>query len=126
MVTSTFDALFTTGHKFYGYMDRFVNIPGSTGNQGLIDAALKNDTKVGSGNLHAALHYFMYSNPFSGVDAPIGIELDLVYAVPVAEMAKLVVGASGFLHMGSSADAAADDIETGLCYVGPQFEVVRI
>lgn len=37
----TFNTLFATNHKYYGYMDYFVNIPAATGGLGLQDIMLK-------------------------------------------------------------------------------------
>jgi len=37
----TFNTLYATNHKFYGFADLFLNIPAHTGNLGLQDAALK-------------------------------------------------------------------------------------
>ncbi|MFT7578848.1 MAG: hypothetical protein ACI9MR_000509 [Myxococcota bacterium] len=36
----SFDTLFATNHKFYGEMDFFLNIPGNTGQRGLMDVGL--------------------------------------------------------------------------------------
>jgi hypothetical protein len=117
----SFDTLFATNHKFYGYMDRFLNVPVHTSGRGLIDIALKNDAKVGPGKLHTAAHYFMYATAPDGSDLSnaVGAEIDVVYAMPVAKKVKLVVGASGFIHMGDSID---EDVVGAGNEIGKSFE----
>ena len=102
---STFDTLFATNHKFYGFMDRFLAIPGHTRNGGLIDLALKNDAVVGPGKLHLALHEFIIpSDDRTQRSGALGLEVDLIYTVPITKNAALQAGMGLFFDQGDYKD----------------------
>lgn len=97
----TFNTLYATNHKFYGYMDKFLNIPVHTANGGLIDIALKNEGKVGPGVLALAIHDFMRAaEDANGTSGQVAIEADVTYAVKVHPGAKLVGGVAAWIPQG--------------------------
>jgi hypothetical protein len=105
-----FDTLFATNHAFYGSMDRFLDVPVATQNGGLLDVALKNTAELGPGTLKSDLHYFMWGTESarqhpdgSRFTGPIGIEVDLLYSLPVVEALKVVGGVSLFVDLGDFA-----------------------
>ncbi len=91
-----FNTLYATNHKYYGFMDYFINIPAHTKTAGLQDiiptvsvALLK--------NLQAKLDYHIFSTAqeVSGETA-IGTELDLTVTYGFRKGIKLVGGYSSF------------------------------
>ncbi|NJN24568.1 MAG: alginate export family protein [Cyclobacteriaceae bacterium] len=104
----SFDPLYGTNHKFYGYMDYFYvgNYHGQIGSgvtSGLIDLHLKTNFKMGEkSSLAAALHYFaspakIYKGANPGNDtynASLGTEIDLVYSLALAKDVKFNLGYS--------------------------------
>jgi hypothetical protein len=63
---NSFQASFGTNHKFYGYMDYFINIPSNTFGRGLNDFyltinILPSDSKF---SFSADVHHFMSNRPF--------------------------------------------------------------
>ncbi|MEE8410627.1 MAG: hypothetical protein V3T05_13575, partial [Myxococcota bacterium] len=99
--SAAFDTLFATNHKFYGAMDRFTNVPVDTKNGGLVDIAIKNKTRIGSGTLEVAVHEFILAKRDTvGRKGLIGLEVDVVYTVPLHERVKLIAGAGGFMDQG--------------------------
>jgi hypothetical protein len=75
---SSFDPMFHTGHKFYGFMDYFITIPTHTGNRGLTDVLLRASFKFSdafSGN--AWIHHFSTAKTVNG-ESGLGQEIDLV------------------------------------------------
>ncbi|MGK7311585.1 MAG: alginate export family protein [Candidatus Longimicrobiales bacterium M2_2A_002] len=75
-----FNTLYATNHKFYGYMDLFLDIPTSTNGRGLQDAALKTQWQLADDRtVGADLHTFLVAAG-DGLDSGhIGTELDLTY-----------------------------------------------
>ena len=73
-----FDTLFATNHKFYGFMDFFLNIPANTGQQGLVDLMLKGEMKVAA-NAKLALHLHNFSL-FEGNSKKLGQEVDAIFS----------------------------------------------
>ena len=79
----SFNTLYATNHKFYGYMDYFLAIPTDTKQRGLMD---------GHGRIGAAfnnklsssldIHYFLLANEYklanATIDKPLGLEADLI------------------------------------------------
>ena len=93
-----FDTLFATNHKFYGYMDLFLNIPVQTAGRGLQDLAVKTSYDLGEGrSLGADLHTFHLAAA-DGLDTGhIGEELDLTYRWGYAPGVTLTAGVSYFV-----------------------------
>lgn len=71
-----FDTLFATNHKFYGFMDYFVNIPKNTNGQGLRDLMVKGTLPLAN-RLKALAHFHNFRAP-KGAVKDFGNELDLV------------------------------------------------
>ncbi len=109
--TGTFDTLFATNHKFYGFQDRFLNLPVHTAGGGLIDLALKNNTKIGEGKLHVAVHEFMLAQDNAAdLSGAIGLEVDIIFTYPIAKALKLQIGESVFMAQGDFKDVYAEEI----------------
>lgn len=93
----SFNTLYATNHKFYGFADLFLNVPVHTAGRGLQDAAIKlaiearDDVRLG-----ADLHHFRVAEPGNGVDARLGEELDLTLAW---EYAPGVTAQGGFSYV---------------------------
>ena len=104
---NVFHASYGTNHKFYGYMDYFINIPNNTYNLGLNDVyASANFSPDGSKfNFDAALHLFMSNqsinitspeNPDGSDENMFGQELDLTIKYAFTKNTNLVWGGSLF------------------------------
>lgn len=76
-IWGTFDTLYDTGHKFYGYMDTYLNATGGdTTYLGLEDIALKTAMNPAANwTVKADYHYF--KTPAENID--LGQELDLTF-----------------------------------------------
>ena len=96
----SFDTLFATNHKFYGFQDLFLNLPLHTKNRGLIDAAVVGWFNEGPLSVSSFLHLFLPAS-FAGADLPMyGVEPDFVVSwKPMAQLA-IEVGASVFFPLG--------------------------
>lgn len=90
-----FDTLFATNHKFYGFMDYFVNIPVDTNQRGLLDIALKTGIKL-SPQAKMDLHLHNFSLAVGGEKA-LGQEIDAVLNYAHNPAAQIQWGASFFL-----------------------------
>ena len=104
----SFDPLYGTNHKFYGYMDYFYvgNPHGQVGNiAGLLDVHVKTKFKTGAkSSLLAHAHYFRSAadlyNPADGNLADsryLGTELDLVFNAKLAAYVDITLGYSQML-----------------------------
>ncbi len=105
---NTFQPTYGTNHKFYGYMDYFINIPGNTFFAGLNDFYLKfnylpKDSKFSFG---ADLHHFMSNqailittaeNPTGTEQNTFGQELDLTVRYNFIKGTTITWGGSVFL-----------------------------
>jgi hypothetical protein len=94
----TFNTLFATNHKFYGYMDYFLNIPAHApaGLQDLhFNASASLSETVG---LSAKIHHFTQTAaPSGGSTAAYGQEVDLTLSYQFADPISVTVGASTFV-----------------------------
>lgn len=96
-----FNTLYATNHKFYGFMDYFINIPASTLNLGLTDihvkAGMSPHKKVG---LNAALHIFNSIEDFTllngDTSTSFGTEIDLTAKYLYKENINFTAGFSFF------------------------------
>ncbi len=101
----SFHTLYATNHKFYGFMDYFLNIPVDTKGGGLIDVFAKMNSSTGSKSFFDAhLHYFLLANrvqdpgdPNNSLDSGLGLELDLVYSLNIQPEVQLKLGWSSML-----------------------------
>ena len=77
-VQRTFDTLYATNHKFYGFADLFLNIPLHTGGAGLQDVAVKfNWTPADGVRFGADFHSFSAAEQGSLTTSHFANELDL-------------------------------------------------
>ena len=97
-----FNTLYATNHKFYGWMDYFLNIPAHTAGGGLIDLQLGASAKIKEkSTLTATAHYFLLANNVADPVSPgvslsrgLGMELDAVYSLNIHKTVNLKVGMS--------------------------------
>ncbi len=102
----SFNPLYGTNHKFYGFMDYFYvgNNHGQNGKtSGLIDVHIKTKFKIGQkSNLAANVHYFsspvkIYKTAGTSGDtfgSTLGTEVDLVYTIALTKDVKFNLGYS--------------------------------
>ena len=104
----SFDPLYGTNHKFYGYIDYFYvgNYHGQAGRgmtSGLIDLHVKTNFNLGEkSSLAADLHYFaspskIYENSNPNNDtygSSLGTEIDLTYSLALTKDVKFSMGYS--------------------------------
>jgi len=98
---TAFNTLYTTGHKFYGWMDYMVSFPAATGDRGLVDAIAQVTWRPARWRVRADLHRFALAADRGGASL-LGWELDLDASRPLARSTRIDLGASLF----SAGDAA--------------------
>jgi hypothetical protein len=107
-----FDTLYDTGHKFYGFMDQFLNRAGAnSGYFGMQDIALKTKMSPKAGwTFKADLHHFRTAVDIAGndgdavattklggkMDPDLGTELDLTLVHKYDSNTKIAVGYSHY------------------------------
>ena len=93
-----FHTLFATNHKFYGYMDYFINIPRDTRNLGLSDLMLKGSISPWQKTTFKAdLHVFGLAEEDPVLEASdLGAEIDLTFVYKYAERVSYTAGVSVF------------------------------
>ncbi|MFQ5674730.1 MAG: alginate export family protein [bacterium] len=90
-----FDTLFATNHKFYGFMDYFVNVPVNTNGQGLVDLMIKAKIPFANKfNFNAHFHNFQAAK---GDEKNLGNELDLILNYKYNAVASFVLGLAFFI-----------------------------
>lgn len=96
---NTFATPFATNHKFYGYMDYFLNIPVDTKNLGLNDFYLTLNYNPENIPLNTSLagHYFMSNKKSSGDENSFGQEFDLTIKYQFLKEVAVTWGGSIFL-----------------------------
>lgn len=100
-VDGSFNPLYGTNHKFYGFMDYFY-VGNGHSNKGLLDFNVKTNFKFGEkSNLLARVHYFMSpvniqdpNDATLNLSSTLGTEIDLVYGVKLHKDVKLNIGYS--------------------------------
>ncbi len=94
--TKAFNTLYATNHKFYGYMDYFLDIPGQLDAAGLVDAILRG-TLITSAKttVRLDLHRFLTAEKRDDRRA-LGTELDAVGRWHLAQPATLELGIAAF------------------------------
>ncbi len=93
-----FDTLFATNHKWYGWMDYFVNIPVHTRGLGLTDILVAYTVPTfGSVTPKLVGHWFLTAQDSAAGNRDLGAEVDAQVVVAIAEGVKLVGGYSLFL-----------------------------
>lgn len=96
----TFNTLYATNHKFYGFMDYFINIPAHTANGGLIDLQLGMNSEIGEkSSILVNTHYFLSANNVAdpnnlgnALSRSLGGEIDAVYNLKIHEMVSFSLG----------------------------------
>jgi len=100
-----FDTLYATNHKYYGFMDFFLNIPANTFGKGLIDSHVKLGVKPHTNLVtNLAVHVFRAAEDFAYTDAnaiqatskSFGTEVDLTAKLKYNEKLGFTFGASIF------------------------------
>jgi hypothetical protein len=92
-----FNTLYATNHRYYGYMDLFLNPAARTRDRGLVDAMLNARAGLGkAGTLEIDLHRFSLANTAGITDGEIGWELDFTYPFRIADAGRFVLGYSAF------------------------------
>lgn len=95
----TFTTPYATNHKFYGHMDKFLNIPA----HGLIDLVFKGSVKA-TPKLRFQLHAHMFRADKSTAtltDKDLGSEIDLDLSYALATNTKLRIGYSHYFKGGA-------------------------
>lgn len=93
-----FDTLYATNHKWYGWMDYFLNIPVHTGGLGLTDALLAYTfPKFGRVIPRLVGHWLMTAEDSAAGNNDLGVEVDTQVVVAIVDGVKLVGGYSLFL-----------------------------
>ena len=96
-VYKAFDTLFAASHKFYGFMDYFVNIPLQTQNRGLQDLMVKLQcVPYKKLTVSVDVHQFMLAKRMMG-DRSYGQEVDITALYSYHEVLRFTLGASLFL-----------------------------
>jgi hypothetical protein len=92
-----FNTLYATNHRYYGYMDLFLNPAARTRDRGLVDAMVNARAGLGGSRvLEIDLHRFSLANT-AGLDSgEIGWELDFTYPFRVADAGRFMLGYSLF------------------------------
>ncbi len=97
MKFKAFDPIYHTGHKFYGFMDYFINIPANTANAGLIDFYARAGFKF-SDQVDASLwiHQMSLSQEVNG-EKGIGQEVDITTLYKYNKFVAFDFGLSAFI-----------------------------
>lgn len=96
-----FDTLYATNHKFYGFMDYFLNIPRDTFLRGLVDSHARAGLNPWAGApLWLVAHWFRSQEKFTlangSTSNDFGSEFDLTFKYPYSENLNFTLGASAF------------------------------
>lgn len=105
----SFHTLYATNHKFYGFMDYFLNIPANTRSGGLTDIYGQVNYKFSSKTaLASTFHYFLLSdnvidpeNLGKAIDKDLGAEIDLVLNYKIMPRVNIKSGWSVMLPSSS-------------------------
>lgn len=106
---NSFNTLYATNHKFYGFMDYFINLPAHTANGGLIDPYARLGYKFSEKiNAYVDYHYFLLennvadpANPSGTLDKGLGSEIDAVFNYNIFPMVNIQAGYSVMLGTSS-------------------------
>jgi len=95
-----FDTLYATNHKFYGYMDYFINIPRDTSLRGLVDLYARAIAHLGPVPTRLDFHLFRSAQDFplstGSTSRDFGYEIDLTLKHIYDEHLTFVLGGSLF------------------------------
>ncbi len=112
-----FNTLYATNHKFYGWMDYFLNIPVDTDGGGLQDYYINVNISTGSkSSLKVFYHQFLLANDVLDLTRPaevlsrnLGGEIDAVFGYKIASYANLNVGWSLYFPTTATAQIRGGD-----------------
>jgi hypothetical protein len=95
----SFETNYSSGHKSFGYMDYFVNIPANTKGLGLNDFYLTSSCKFGESKFSAQLnaHHLMSNQKSSAGEASFGQEVDFILKYDFIKGTVVSWGSSVFL-----------------------------
>lgn len=92
----SFDPVYHTGHKFYGFMDYFINIPANTSGRGLTDSFARLTFKFSNQmSANAWIHNFTLAQNLANENA-IGQEIDLTSSFRYNNVVTFDLGISAF------------------------------
>ncbi|MCI0529348.1 MAG: alginate export family protein [Nitrospira sp.] len=92
-----FDTLFATNHRFYGFMDIFLNIPRDTSNRGLQDLALKFSlVPHETTRFLVDFHQFFLATEDDGGQDNLGQEIDVTLSYLFRKRVEITFGYSHF------------------------------
>ena len=97
--SQSFSTLYATNHKFYGYMDYFINIPSDTKQRGLIDPYLRiGVTAVKNFKATLDIHHFYLANEnnyaVNKIQKSLGTEFDFLTEYQPSSLINLQAGYS--------------------------------
>jgi len=93
---NAFNTLYATNHKFYGYMDYFLNIPGQLDQAGLLDLMLRASVDPSAATrVRIDAHHFRTAKD-RGAGTALGTEVDVIGTWTLARPAALEAGAAVF------------------------------
>lgn len=112
-----FNTLYATNHKFYGYMDYFLNIPNNTYGLGLMDIHIKTSiVPAEKFKIALALHMFNANADYTLLDGNtstnFGSEMDLTLAYGYNKNVKFVGGFSLFSASEIFKETRGEDLST--------------
>lgn len=115
--TKTFDTLYATNHKFYGFMDYFLNLPADTYGGGLMDVhggiGVKASKKTGLSGMY---HLFRAAEDVGvgggETSTDFGHEVDVTLNHAYNDVVKMTAGASVFLPGTIFKEKRGDDTST--------------
>ena len=95
-----FDTLYATNHKFYGFMDYFLNIPRDTSLRGLVDSYARVLVHLGSVPARVDFHLFQSAEDFplqnGATSRDFGFEIDVTLKHVYDENLTFLLGGSMF------------------------------
>jgi hypothetical protein len=93
----SFDPSFHTGHRFYGYMDYFVDIPRDVNGRGLQDLYVEfSGSPLADIVLGVRVHHFMLAKKWAD-QLDLGQEIDITASWEIDSNVSIEGGASGFI-----------------------------
>ncbi len=93
-----FNTLYATGHKYFGYMDYYLNVTGSTGSLGLMDMMVNSGITLNEkASLAGDFHILQFANENFAGSSALGSEIDLTFKYKYAESVDFQAGASIYI-----------------------------
>lgn len=93
----SFDPMYHTGHKFYGFMDYFINIPANTSGRGLTDMFARTTFKFSNLiSVNAWFHHFTLAQDLVN-EKGLGQEIDITSTYKYNDVVTFDLGLSTFI-----------------------------